>query len=88
MAKECVFRTAYGPKRRDVVIDQTGEQSLTKQSFKDECDINRIMARYQVTGMIDFVQKRVPQFLDCTAIDFQKSMDIVVQAQEMFSELP
>lgn len=60
----------------------------TKQSFKDECDINKIMARYQQTGVLDFANKHQASYADVSAIDFQSCMDQIGQAQAMFSDLP
>lgn len=80
------FRAAYDvPVRRQFV--PIGE-SLTKQSFKDECDVNLILSKYQRTGVIDFVNRREGRFGDATAVDFQSALDIVNQASAMFSELP
>jgi len=62
--------------------------SRTKQSFKAECDINTIMARYMETGITDFVNKHAPQYADVSKIDFQSCMDQVVKAQAMFDDLP
>lgn len=59
-----------------------------KQSFKDECDINRIMAKYQKTGLVTWLNDRAPQFADFTQIDFQECMNTVAQAKEMFAQLP
>lgn len=81
------FNTAYSDKPR-IAIDFSNEESLTKQSFKDECDINNIMSKYQRTGMMTFVNDHSPLFGDIPSADFKESMDIVLEAQEMFSELP
>ncbi len=78
--------TAYGQKQR-VQLTCPG-QGRTKQAMKSECDINNIMAKFQKTGVIDFVNQHSPQFGDCTGIDFQTSMQTVVRAQEMFADLP
>jgi len=80
------IRSNFQPRTRSGLIF-TGE-SRTKQSFKDECDINVIMRRYQQTGILDHVRDAVPQYLDATAIEFQAAMDIVAQAQTIFEELP
>jgi len=40
------FVTAYGPKARLRHVTPPGV-GRTKQSFKDECDINNIMKRFQ-----------------------------------------
>lgn len=62
--------------------------SMTKQSFKDECDINKILARYQQTGVLDFANKYEPQYADVTSIDFTTAMNQVALAQSMFDDLP
>nr|QJB19032.1 MAG: internal scaffolding protein [Microvirus sp.] len=60
----------------------------TKQSFRDECDINRIMSRYQDTGQLPNVNELPPQYLDATAFDYQEHMQFIAGAQSMFEELP
>lgn len=81
------FRTAYGPKLQLQHITPPGE-GRAKQSFKEECDINHIMARYQRTGVLDFAARREPQYGDCTGLEFQAGMELVAKAKAMFEELP
>lgn len=81
------FVTPYGPKLR-VSMDFTDQPSLTKQSFKNECDINVIMAQYLKTGVIDFAQKHAPRYGDATGADFQDAMLIVAESRSMFNDLP
>lgn len=79
--------TAYGPKKREQILF-TGP-GATKQSFKDECDINRIMARYQVTGVLP--EQLMPgnaQYVDVTGIEYQSAMLKVADAQSLFERLP
>ena len=65
------------------------QPGVTKQSFKDECDINRIMARYQLTGILPTGDPRVPQFGDFTNVpDYQEALNIVYSAEDQFMELP
>lgn len=80
------FKTAYGPKVSVRLSFPT--PGRTKQSFKTECDINHIMARYQKTGVIEFTQKHAPQYADCTGIEFQAGMEIITRAQALFNALP
>lgn len=80
------FRSAYSPRLRVAWFPQ-GE-SRTKQSFRDECDINRIMARYQATGTLDFIQKREARYADVSALDYQEAAFLVAGAQSMFHDLP
>lgn len=79
-------RSAYGHKT--AVQITFPEQGRTKQAMQSQCDINQIMAKFQKTGVIDFVNKHSPQFGDSTGIDFQKSMETVAKANEMFADLP
>ncbi|WNK12843.1 MAG: internal scaffolding protein [Microvirus sp.] len=81
-----VFISAYGPKL--VVEHDFSQGGRTKQSFTAECDINNIMARYQKTGILDFVNQHEPQYGDVTGIDFQTAMEIMTQGQTMFNDLP
>ena len=64
------------------------KKGRTKQSFKDECDINNIMAKYQKTGAIAHVNKHGAQYGFATSQDFASAMRTVTVAQEMFDGLP
>lgn len=76
----------------DCSVDpDTGEElfSLTKQSFAEDCDINTIMRRYQTTGTIDHVNRRQGEYGDFSSVaSFQESLDIVLEAGQMFADLP
>lgn len=63
-------------------------ESMTKQSFKDECNINNIMAKFQKTGMINHYANHAPQYLDIPAIDYHEAQNIIATANSMFEELP
>lgn len=80
------FITAYGPKTKcPMAFPSVGK---TKQSFKDECDINVIMSRYMKTGVIDFVNKHQGRYGDVTGLDYQSAMQTISFAQSLFHELP
>lgn len=64
------------------------EPGMTKQSFKDECDINKIMARFQKTGAIDHYAAYAPQYDVVTSTNLHEAMNIVADAETMFEELP
>ena len=59
-----------------------------KQSFKDECDINRIMDTYKTTGIMPHQRKDKPRFGFAPDVDFRQALDLVTSAQEQFLELP
>jgi len=50
-------------KKRPHAISFT-QPSLTRQSFKDECDVNQIVKRYTETGMINHIPRTTPQYGD------------------------
>lgn len=84
--------TKYFDPGVDCSVDYlTGEAipSMTKQSFRDECDINSIMARYEKDGVVDHLARVPAQWGDFTdALDYHSAMSIVVQAEERFAALP
>lgn len=62
---------------------------LTKQSMKDDTDINLIMAKYQRTGLVSFVSTHEPEYMDTgNTVDFQQALNTVMEAQSMFDDLP
>ena len=81
------FRTAYGPKRRDVVRVTKGE-TLTRQAMKEQSDINVIMAQYQKSGLITHVNRFQGDYGDVAEMDFHEAMNTVTAAQEMFGTVP
>ena len=44
------FHTAYEPPPQVEFINE--EPSLTQQSFAEECDINNIVERYMISGVL------------------------------------
>lgn len=68
--------------------DSEGDQGGAVQSFKEECDINNIMAKFQRTGALEWVQKYEGQYGDVTGVTFESAMQTVMKAQEMFDDLP
>ena len=64
------------------------EPSLTKQSFRDECDINNILRQFNVTGQLP-VGSVQPQYGDFSGItDYQSALNAVMAAQDCFLQLP
>ena len=76
------------PYTREAVQIDAGGESRTKQSFKKECDINVIMAKYQKTGAITHFNKHQQQYGIADGQTFQDAMNLVCEAQEMFNDLP
>lgn len=82
------FYSAYSSKLR-VAHDFTEGGPGAKQSFKEECDINRIMAKSLKGQPVTWLNPREPRWgVDVTGQDFRASMDVVAKSREMFDELP
>ncbi len=83
---ETLIRSRATPRVR--IQTETGGESRTKQSFKNECDINNIMAKYQKIHTIEHVNERSGEYGFASGFDLKEAMDQVQQAQIMFDELP
>lgn len=65
------------------------DPSLTKQAFKDECDINRIMKKWLKTGVLTHVSTAAQTFRDVSqGSDYQDLMFKVIEVEDAFSSLP
>ena len=86
------FVTAFGPKLSgEIGVDASaGEENGpgAVQSYRDECDINQIMADVQRTGAAEWLATRPGTYEDVTGVDFQSAMDTIVRATEAFEALP
>ena len=62
--------------------------SRTKQSFRDECDINNILRKFNVTGQLPIGSVQ-PQYGDFSGVtDYQSALNAVMAAQDSFLALP
>lgn len=76
------------PKGRRVVTEFK-KPSKTKQSFKDECDVNVILSKYMKTGLITHLAGRQLTFGDFTsATDYQTALNRILEANNAFETLP
>lgn len=68
---------------------ETGSESMTKQSMKDECDINNILRQYQMTGVISHVNEAEPQYAELPdPVEYQDALNQVQAAEAAFYRLP
>lgn len=89
------FHTQYSDGRPKAVVDcQEAAKHRTddlgaKQSFKDECDINRIVERFAKTGQLPGSGAQA-QYLDLAVMpqDFLSALEIVERAEDAFLSLP
>lgn len=80
-------RTQY---HRDIPpgLSFEGQDSLTKQAFADECDINNILKRFEKTGVLPDMIKSDPVYGDFSdAGSYQEALNIVMHAEEQFAAL-
>jgi phage internal scaffolding protein len=61
---------------------------FTEQSYKDECDVNNIIRKYDKTGRLEHVNKMEYKYGDVTGADFKKAADLVAGARSSFEDLP
>ncbi len=60
----------------------------TKQSFRDECDINKIMQRAARSGTISHLEKYEGVYADFSDFDFHEHTRKLTQGREVFDALP
>lgn len=84
------FRTPYDSNSlvSSSGVDCSALPSRTKQSFRDECNINRIMAKYEKTGLASWVSANEGRYGDFAAFDFHEAQNFIADANSMFQGLP
>ena len=74
-------------KKGDFKTYFTGE-SLTRQEFKDDCDINRIVDKYTRTGRLPYDADNLGIYVDVSEVgDYQSALAFVTNAKESFNKL-
>jgi phage internal scaffolding protein len=63
--------------------------SKTQQHFKEQCDVNLILKKYEKTGMITHTKQNQGSYGDFSQYnDFQTNLNIVKDALDSFDALP
>lgn len=81
---------------RDVFVEHEAvdlycdpSEGMTRQEFKDECDINVLMASYERNGVMTHINKLPPQYLDVSAVpDLASAIAMMDAAETAFMTLP
>lgn len=82
-----MFTTQFD--RCDRVQYSSDKPSRAKQSFKNECDINHIMKKYEKTGVVEHAARYAGEYGDFTgASDYQEAIEKLQAADEAFMSLP
>jgi phage internal scaffolding protein len=84
-----IINKPFQPSKRKAsdIACETGS-SRTKQSLKDETNINLIMSKYQKTGVINFANTTPPTYEYASSDDYHTSLNLITTAQSKFNELP
>lgn len=90
LMKPQMFRTPYEPHKRQAMAPCASKTpSRTKQAFKDECDINKIMRKWEKQQTITHVRDGMPSYGDFSnAMEYKEAADRVLAANEAFMQLP
>ncbi|AXH73502.1 MAG: internal scaffolding protein [Microviridae sp.] len=81
------FQSAYSVPVRTSDLD-CSDPSLAQQQFKDDVDINVLLERFKVTGVIP-QGVRIPTYGDFIGIsDFRQASDAVLAAKNAFMDIP
>lgn len=61
----------------------------TRQEYADDCDINKLLERYEKAGIYDIYNPRPENYLDVSNVpDLQESLNVLRKAEEAFMSLP
>lgn len=70
------------------VLDCSKSPDMTRQDFKDDCDINLIMAKARKTGMVAHTAKYAGSYGEFMEIDYHEAMTAIAEADQMFETVP
>jgi hypothetical protein len=61
---------------------------LTKQAFKDDCDINKMLAKHAKAGTLHTIQRDQGVYGDFSGLDFEETARKLAAGRTLFEELP
>lgn len=71
------------------IEDKDYSDGMTKQSFKDQCDINNILKKAQRTGSLAHVQKYpTAVYAEFDGVDLLGAFERAERAKQIFADLP
>lgn len=72
----------------DPVLAMHADDGMTRQEFRDECDINVLMATYERTGIMNWFNPGSPQYLDVSDVpDLMQANAVMERASAAFMQL-
>lgn len=77
----------FGDRERSTI--NTGTHSHVQQNLMQETDINRIMAKYQKTGVLTHVNQNAGLYGDFSDVqDYKSGLERIMAADDLFLSLP
>lgn len=81
------------PRKKTWLVNCTADEDRTKQSFKDECDMNRIVSRINKTGFVpleasDSLRRQIYADASLAPASLEDAYAVVARADAAFSSLP
>lgn len=68
---------------------KSDKPTRTQGQFKDECDVNMIIAKYKKTGIITHLNNKTGVYADITELgNYQEALGKVIAAETAFNQLP
>lgn len=80
-----MFHRSNGAARKGLSFSGNGR---TKQAHKDECDVNKIVKRFEKTGVLAHTAATQAAYGDFSPIEYRDAVEIVMKADNAFYELP
>jgi hypothetical protein len=84
--KKQKFRTAYNTGNENY-SELHNDDGLTEQHHAETCDINKILAQFQETGILP-TSTNNPQYGDVSEHNYQEVQNQLANAKSLFEELP
>lgn len=82
------FQTQYTRETNVRPVTMNKEPTMTKQSLKDNQDVNKIIKRYEKTGVLGDLMKFEGQFGEVDSISYHEAMNLVANANSEFEKVP
>ncbi len=86
MAEKPKIRSAYDGKRISVTVG--GGETMVRTAFQDECDVNRILARYKTSGVLPLMDSQAVYGDVSEYTDFKEAVDFANDAMDRVENLP
>lgn len=68
--------------------DDGTPKKMTEQAHKDQCDINKIVQKYDRKGFIQHVNRAEPMYADVSGADYHTAMNLHRKIDTEFNKLP